>query len=115
MLKKVKSIWKNDFFRGGAFYTVSAFLINFLNYLFSFSSAHILGPRGFSEITTLFSYLSITAIPTLVVSSFIIQKVASSGKNKFNYALALEELFWRKIKIFWFIPFTLLLFSPFVS
>lgn len=114
-MKKLQLLFKNDFFKGGVFFTASSLFISFLNYLFNFISARILGPRGYSEITTLFSYLSITAIPTWVVSSFIIQKVASSGKRKFEYAFALEELFWRKIKRGWLAIFLLFLFIPFIS
>lgn len=75
----------------------------------------MLGPRGYSEITTLFSYLSLTSIPTLVVSSFIVQKVASTRSNKLEYVFTLEELFWRKIKNYWYVLIGFLLLTPYVA
>ncbi len=114
MLQKIKNLFKNDFIKGGFFYTGSAFFISFLNYIFNFLTARTLGPQGYGEITALFSYLTIITIPTFVISSYVIQKIASSGDNKFEYAAKLEQLFWTKIKKYWPIIALTFLFVPLI-
>ncbi len=113
MLKKAKKHWKNEFFRGGVFLTISSTLINILNYFFNFLAARLLGPSGFGEISTLFSYLCITAVPIAVLTTLIIQKV-SSVKNRLTYARSLEDFFWLKINNWWFLIIIAFLLTPII-
>ncbi len=114
MLKKAKKIWQNEFFRGSLFFTLASFLTNILNYFFNFIAGRSLGPQGYSEITTLFSYMSITAVPTAVFSTFLIQKISSSEDNRFVLAHSMEQLLWQKIRRWWFVPLLSLSIIPFI-
>lgn len=114
MLKTVKKLWANEFFKGGVFFTLSSFAVNLMNYFFNFLAGRALGPQNYSEITTLFSYISITSVPTFVLSTFLIQKISSSEESKFSFTKSLEVLLWVKLKKWWFVIVIFMLFSPFV-
>lgn len=111
MIKVLKKLWGNEFFRGGIFFTVSSFIVNALNYFFNFIAGRSLGPKGYGEIATLFSYSSIATVPILVLSTFLIQKISSSTKQ-IAYTQSLEQLFWLKIKKWWFLFILLILIVP---
>lgn len=115
MLTIIKKGWANEFLKGSIFLTASSFSINILNYLFNFLAARSLGPQGYSEIITLFSYVSIIAVPTSVFSTFIIQKIASEEKSQIIVAKSLEQFLWQNIKNYWFVFILLISFIPFVS
>lgn len=114
MRKFVFRLWQNDFFRGGIFFTASSFIANAMNYLFNLFAGRSLGPQNYSEITALFSYMSITGVPVTVLSTFIVQKISSSGDKKLIVAKSLEQLFWNKVKNYWFLIFFSLMLIPFV-
>lgn len=92
-----RRLWRNDFSRGGIFLTISSVAANFLGYLFNTLAGRALGPSGYGEIATLFSYSYITAVSFTVLSTIIIQKIASS-KLGIGYARSLELWFIEKIK-----------------
>lgn len=114
MRKTINTLWNNSFIRGGMLFTVSSFVINIVNYFFNLLAARSLGPQGYGEITTLFSYVSITAVPSIVLSMFVIQKISSSGKQKYIFASSLVQLFWQKIKKWWFMFIFILILAPFI-
>lgn len=97
------------------FFTIASFVVNILNYLFNFLAAQGLGPKMYSEITSLFSYISIFAVPMVVFSNFLIQKLSARGRGKFIIAKSLEDFFWLKIKKWSFALICILLLTPFIS
>lgn len=113
-MKIIKSLLRNNFVKGGAFFTASSFLVSFFNYLFNLLAARKLGPQNYGEIIALFSYISIFSVPTQVISIFLVQKIASSGDNKFTYAFSLETFLWERLKKWWFIFPLSLLTTPFI-
>lgn len=114
MRKKLTSLWSNKYIQGSFFLTTSAFMANFLNYLFHFFAGRILGPSGYGEITTLFSYISLSSVPITVFSTIIIQKISEKNTDKLAYASAIENHFWIKVKKWWFLLTPLILLIPFM-
>ena len=110
----LKRLWDNKFLKGGIFYTTAAFLVNLMNYLFNLIAGRSLGPQGYGELTTLFSYLSITTVPTVVFSNFIIQKIAGATNNTI-LAKSLENLFWEKLRRLFIFIILLFLLAPILS
>ena len=114
MRNKIRLLWSNEYIQGGFFLTISSFIINFLNYLFHFIAGRILGPSGYGEITSLYSYISLISVPVAVVSTFFIQKISSRENNQHEYAAVLETLFWKFLRHWLWILFPLLLLIPFI-
>lgn len=110
MQKSLKILWSNNFLKGGVFYTASSFLGNIMNYLFNLIAGRSLGPPGYGELTALFSYLAVATVPLVVLSNFIIQKIAGA-KNRAILAKSVENLFWEKVKR-WSFFLVLLFFLP---
>lgn len=113
MRKTFNRLWENKFFQGGILLTTSSFIINLANYLFNFLVAHSLGPAGFGEITSLFSYITLTAVPVSVLSNFVIQKI-SNNTNRLAYTASLEEYFFRQLKKWWLPLVAIFLLSPLI-
>ncbi len=112
MKHKLEAIIRNKFFQGGVFFTLSNFLIGFLNYLFNFLVGRGLGPQGYGEIAALFSYITVASIPISILSTLVIQKVSSVGYEKrVRFALSLEKFFWEKIRRWLGLFFLFLLLS----
>jgi O-antigen/teichoic acid export membrane protein len=107
-------IWKNDFYQGGVFLTVSTLIMNVLNYIFNLIVARTLGPTGYGDITSLFSYITIFAAPLTIISTLIIQRISSTEHNKLSYSLSIEKYVWLKIYKFWFIALIPILIVPFL-
>ncbi len=104
MLKnKLIKIINNKFFQGGFFLTASNFLVGFLNYLFSSLSAKTLGPAKYSEIVAVFAYLWILAVPTQVISSDLIRRLGSKGKERYHNLKIWEQWFYKKILYWWWL------------
>ena len=112
MLKAAKKIWSNEFFKGGIFYTASSLVVHVMNYLFNFLAGRGLGPKGYAEISALFSYLIIASVPATVLSTLLVQKISSSSQNKASYTRSLELLFWDKIKRWRYMMLIPFLFTP---
>src|SRR3989344_3792588 len=112
MLKAAKKIWQNEFFQGGIFYTTSSFFNHLMNYLFNFLAGRTLGPKGYAEIAALFSYTTIALVPTVVFSTFLIQKISASSLNQKIYSRSLERLFLNKIKKWWYLFVIPIIFAP---
>ena len=114
MLKHLKILWSNKFFKGGIFYTAASFLINIMNYLFNLIAGRSLGPQGYGELTALFSYLTLVTVPMVVLSNFVIQKIAETTDDVV-IAKSLENLFWEKLRKWSFLLFLLIFLSPILS
>ncbi len=114
MLKFFKKVWKNEFFLGGIFLTSSSYAGHLMNYIFSFLTGRTLGPQGYAEIVTLFSYTLIATVPISVLSTFLIQKISSAQRNQNLYVLTLENLFWQKIKRWWLMIIPFIAITPFL-
>lgn len=112
---KIKLLSTNEYLQGGFFLTATTFLSNIVNYFFNFLAGRYLGPQGYSEITSLFSYTYIFSVPMAVLSAVIIQKIGSSGKEGFERAKGLETFFWNKVFKLWFLIIPIILITPFLS
>lgn len=113
MRKKILTLLSNEFIQGGFFLTASSFLINLLNYFFYFFAARILGPTGYGEIVAFFSYIVLISVPMTVFSMIVIQKVGEKNRHQVEYARALENHFWQKVKKWWFLFIPFIIFIPF--
>lgn len=82
MKKTISSLLRNSFFQGGILFTFANFFVGFLNYFFNSLSAKTLGPSGYSEITTLFAYLTLLSVPILVITTEIVRRLGLHGKDK---------------------------------
>ena len=98
-MKFIKRIWSNEFYQGGIIFTLASFVTSFMNYLFNVFAARGLGPSGYGEITTMFSYIAISSTPLAVLTTTIIQKIGSAT-NQISYSYALEQWFFGKLKNF---------------
>ncbi|MDO8609229.1 MAG: oligosaccharide flippase family protein [bacterium] len=114
MHHRIKSLWSNVYIQGGFILTVSSFLVNFLNYIFNFIAGRILGPVGYGEITSLFSYITLCSFPIAIISTFIIQKISSHDKDPYLYTHQLESSFWMLLKKWSWIGILLLCAIPFI-
>jgi len=111
MFDQLSSLYKNKFIRGGALITVSTLIVNFSGYLFYSLIAKALGPKGYGEIVTLFSYMSIVSIPITIVVTVIIRRLGYAGKMREVVAQGFEKWFIGRLKQYWFIlPFYFALF-----
>lgn len=110
----IKKLWDNEFLRGGFFLTGATFLTNILNYCFNLLIARSLGPSGFGEIASLFSYISIISVPIAVITILITQKISAANHTAYTVTQSLEYFFWSKIRKWWFLGVPLLLFIPFI-
>jgi len=98
-VKKVfSSLFKNKFFQGGILFTGANFFVGFLNYLFNSLSAKTLGPNGYSEITTLFAYLTLLSVPILVITTEIVRRLGLQGKDKLKTLKRWETWLMNKAK-----------------
>lgn len=115
MKKYLVTLSDNPYIKGGLLVTISAYLANFINYLFHFLLGRFTGPVGYGEITTLYSYISLTTVPVTIFSTYLIQKISSYKANKLGYAYNLEKFFITKIKRWSILIIIFLLISPFLS
>jgi len=113
MKSAIKNLWNNDYAKGGVFLTVASLFGSALNYIFNFTIGHSLGPRGYGEIVAFNSYLGLTSIPITVLSTVLIQKISSSGRQMHQVAGEIELFFLHRLKrwgffflfVFFIIPF----------
>ncbi len=111
MKKRIRALWSNEFFKGGVFFTSASMGINIINYVFNLLAGRSLGTVGYGDITALFSYMSITTVPALILSTLVVQKV-SGAKNKAEYTLALEEYIWKMVRRWWFVIIPFIVIVP---
>jgi len=97
MRKKISALAKHPFVQGGIILTFSNIITGFLNYLFNSLSAKALGPAGYGEITTLFSYLVVFSVPLGVISTDLIRRIGYLKSDKTNTILGWESWIWKKI------------------
>lgn len=114
MKNQLLALSSNAFIQGGVSLIISNFLIGFLNYSFNFLAGRSLGPSGYSEITALFSYLTILSVPVAIITSLTIKRIGSYGEKGYSYAQSLEEWFYTKLKKWWLFGAFLLVAVPFL-
>lgn len=114
MKKIINNFLHNKFIQGGAILTATNFLVGFLNYLFNSLSGKLLGPAKYSEITALFSYLVIFAVPASVIHAEIIRRLGAAGKKKFALIKIWEEWFSRTLNKWRFLLIIYLLLFFFI-
>ena len=117
MRKKIEKVFLmasgNIFVQGGFYLTAGGLVTSFMNYLFTILVARALGPTGFGEITTMFSYLVILSIPIGVISMLLIQKIGNAD-DPTSYAFAIYDWFIRMLKKWWFVLVLIILTAPVV-
>src|SRR3989338_3598369 len=113
-MNRVNRFFSSPFIKGGAVLTLSAVIVNICNYFFHFLSAHSLGPKGYGEITTFFSYTSIISMPLSVLSTIFVQRISAAGSNRNQYVSSLVNYFWQTVQKNWFIIILLLLITPII-
>ncbi len=109
----IKKVIGNSFFQGSVFITTASFIGGFLNYLFNIFVGRALGPAGYGEITTLFSYLTILTIPVGVIVQLIIIKIGNK-KDNVLYTSALINWLILKAKKYWLVTILVACLIPFV-
>ncbi len=113
MKQRIRALWSNEFFKGGVFFTSASMAINIINYVFNLLAGRSLGTAGYGDITALFSYMTITTVPALILSTIIVQKVSGS-KNKSSYTLAIEDYIWSNVRKWWFLIVPILFVIPWI-
>ena len=114
MIETLIKLWKNDFIKGGTIFTIASFVANIFNYFFNLLAARALGPAGYGEIATLFSYASVASVPVLVMTYIVIEKIGARGAQAHTFALALNDWFLSKLRQRWFLIIALLIMMPLV-
>lgn len=110
MKKKINFLIKHPFVQGSFLYTIGGLFISLINYLFNLFVGRALGPKGYSEIAALLSYIIIFGTPLSIFSTIIIQKIAGTEQNRLAYAAGLQIWFKERLKKWW--PFFLLCLIP---
>src|SRR3990167_3570692 len=85
-----------------------------MNYFFNSYVGKALGPNGFGDIATLFSYVIVLSIPTGIVSTFLIIKIGDKEKNR-DYASGLFHWYINLLKKRWFLLVLVFILTPFVT
>lgn len=114
MRQKINRLFSNPFIKGGTILTLSAVIVNICNYFFHFLSAHSLGPKGYGEITTFFSYTSFISMPLAVLNTILIQRISAAGSNRNQYVTTLINYFWQAVQKNWFIIILFLSMTPII-
>lgn len=97
MFSKIKRLARHSIIQGGVVFSLSQYIAAFFNYLFNSLSAKTLGPAGYSEIVTLFSYLVMFSFPLTIINTLIIRSLGNSVDKKSEKANAWEALFVQKV------------------
>jgi len=111
MFKGFNRILKNKFIQGGMIFTAAIYITGILNYFFNSLAAKTLGPQGYSEITALFSYLTILSVPIAVVSTDIIRRLGGKGEKRKEAFYSWDGWIWALVSkwIFLVIPYCFLI------
>lgn len=109
MKTSVRSLWSNIYIRGGLYFVSASFIINLSNYFLHFLAARILGLSNYGELTAFYSYINLFSVPMTVVSTVIIQRIASQTNTPFEYAQSL--LFQGRRTLIRSLPFVIILFG----
>ncbi len=112
--KTVGAMMSKKFLRGSIFYWASSLLGGLMNYFFNSYVGKALGPQGFGDITTLFSYVIVLSIPTGIIGTFLIIKIGDKEKN-INYANSLFRWYINLLKKRWFLLASIFILTPFVG
>ena len=114
-LKKIiAGIVSRKFLRGSVVYWAASLLGGLMNYFFNSYVGKALGPNGFGDISTLFSYVIVLSIPTGIIGTFLIIKIGDKVKNR-DYAHGLFQWFMNFLKKRWLLVSLAFILTPFVS
>lgn len=109
---KIYHFLNTPFYRSSFLMTIGSFAGNLLNYAFNFISARALGPAGYGEIVSLFSYLSILTIPVVIPSTIITQKISAHRADRAVYASTIEAWILKKYARWWWLFILFVILSP---
>ena len=104
----------NKFIQGGFIFTLSNFAGGFINYLFNIFAGRALGPAGYGEVTTLFSYLGVVSIPMSILGTLFIQKMGQA-RDVNEYVRKTHNWMMKKMRRWWGLIIVFLALSPLVS
>ncbi|OGK31020.1 hypothetical protein A3A93_06430 [Candidatus Roizmanbacteria bacterium RIFCSPLOWO2_01_FULL_38_12] len=107
-------IKSQKFLKSSFFYWVASMICGIMNYFFNSYVGKALGPNGFGDITTLFSYVIVLSIPTGIIGTFLIIKIGDKLKNH-GYARSLFLWYINLLKNRWYLLALVFLLSPFVA
>ncbi|MBP9732616.1 MAG: oligosaccharide flippase family protein [Candidatus Magasanikbacteria bacterium] len=113
MKKNILTLLSNPFMQGGILLTASNFLVGGINYAFNLLAGRALGPEGYGEIATLFSYISIFSIPIGILGTLLIQKIGSAD-DAFSYTRAIHQWTIQRFKSWWWILAVGMAITPFI-
>jgi len=114
----IHRVSSNPFVQGGAVITVGNLATSLLNYLFNSLAGKQLGPSGYGEIATFFSYINILMVPTTIIGSLIIRRLGQAGQERVVYAHALEQWFltrMQKLSLLAVLPVLAIPFLPAIT
>ena len=95
MINYLKSLKKNELFKGSLTLLILLNIGNFLNYFYQFSMARILGPIGYGVLAVLVNIIYIFQVPTLSIQTivskhttkFFVKKEFGKIKGVFDYLI----------------------------
>ena len=91
--------------------SVSTVIVNFFHYFFHVLSARAVGPVGYGEIVSVFSYLAIASIPFSTIPAMLIRRLGYAGKRRAEVARAIEIWALFKLKQWWLLAVVLFLLA----
>lgn len=96
MIKKIRSLGRDELVKGSLILFIMINLFNFLNYIFHFSMARLLGPSEYGVLAVLMSIVYIFTIPSEAIQT-IVTKYTSRFNIKKKYG-NIKDLFYRGMK-----------------
>ena len=95
MINYLKSLKKNELFKSSFVLLILINIGNFLNYIYQFSMARILGPSGYGVLAVLVNIIYIFQVPSLSIQTivskhttkFFVKKEFGKIKGLFNYLI----------------------------
>lgn len=95
----IKKILNSTFLRGSLVFSISSFLVSFLNYLFNLIIAKGFSLENYGEYMSALSYMLLLAVPLSAFNLVVIKKIGRvEYKYRKEYILALEHWFFAFIK-----------------
>ena len=117
MLKRIKSFGKEELVKGSLILFIMINIFNFLNYVFHFAMARILGPADYGLLAVLMSMAYIFSVPNEALQTIVSRLISKFnpkkefGKMNFVLAKAIKKCLRIAVICFvLFIPVNLLIF-----
>lgn len=99
----MRGIFSHSFVRGTFLFFIANLYIGVLNYFFNSQAGKLLGPSGYSEVATLFSYIAILTLPFSIVTPLLIRRLGAAGEDRLPYARSAELWYLSRLRRWWYI------------